>query len=70
MDNLTKLLVDLGRDAELEARYRSDRDDVIAEYGLSDEAAEALKKGDLDALRKLSGLDELRLTNSTVKAYR
>ncbi len=70
MDNLTKLLVDLGGDAELEGRYRSDPDAVIAEYGLSDEAAAALKKGDLDALRKLSGLNELRMTNSTVKAYR
>lgn len=70
MDNLTKLLVDLGGDAGLEARYRNDPDAVLAEYELSDEAAAAMKKGDLEALRKLSGLDELRLTNSTVKAYR
>ena len=34
MDNLTKLLVDLGGDAELEARYQSDPDAVLAEYEL------------------------------------
>lgn len=69
MDNLKKLLLDLGQDAALERAYENDPDAVIAKYGLDDAAAAALKAGDLDTLRKLSGLDELHLTNSTIKAY-
>ena len=70
MENLKKLMFDLGQDAELEKRYGSERDAVIAEYKLSDEAAAALKNEDLDAIRKLSGLTDVHLINSTIKAYR
>lgn len=70
MDNLKNLLFDLGADAELAKRFERDPDSVFADYAIDDEAVRAIGDGDLDTLRALSGLEELHLTNSTVKAYR
>lgn len=70
MENLKKLLQDLGQDAELEKAFEKDPDAVIGQYKLSDDAAAALKRGDVDAVRELSGLDDVHMINSTIKAYR
>jgi len=69
VENLKKLLLDLGQDAELTSEYEKNPDDVIARYKLDDEAAKALKSVDLDKLRELSGLEDLRTTHSTVQSY-
>lgn len=70
MDNLKKLLFELGADAELAKAFEQDPDAVLETYSIDDEAAQAIRSGDLEALRKLSGIEELHLTNSTIKAYR
>lgn len=70
MENLRKLLFDLGADAELARSFEQNPDEVLVEYSIDGAAAKAIKSADLEALRKLSGLDELHLTNTTIKAYR
>lgn len=69
MDALKQLLKDLGSDAGLSAEYEKDPDGVMQKRGLSDEAREAMKHRDLDAVRRLSGLGEVHLTNSSVKSH-
>ncbi|MDX1625339.1 MAG: hypothetical protein R3323_02390 [Wenzhouxiangellaceae bacterium] len=70
MEQLKGLLLDLGRDAELAARFEEDPDAVLDEYGIPAHATEAVKRGDVDALKALTGLADLHLTNSTIKAYK
>lgn len=69
MSDLVRLLKDLGQDAKLAEAYEKDPDAVLEKYDLSKEEIEALKTGDLDKLRNTTGLDELHLTNSTVKSH-
>ncbi|MCA1777800.1 MAG: hypothetical protein LC637_00020 [Xanthomonadaceae bacterium] len=69
MSELVKLLNDLGRDAPLAEAYAKDPDPVLANYGLSDAEIKAMKSCELDQIRKISGLDELHMTNSTIKSY-
>jgi Trk K+ transport system NAD-binding subunit len=69
MSELVRLLLDLGRDADLAEAWARDPDEVLQDYELDEEVIEALKAGDVDALKAASGLDDVRLTNTTVKAY-
>lgn len=69
MSVLINLLNDLGKDAELAAEFEQDPDGIGRRYGLNDEELRALTSGDVDAVRKLSGLDNLKRTNSTIKPY-
>lgn len=69
MSNIVTLLKQLGEDAQLAERFQTDPDAVAAEFGLNEEETAALKSGDLDTVRELSGLDKLEVTHSTVKAY-
>ncbi|MGE0484445.1 MAG: aromatic ring-opening dioxygenase subunit LigA [Gammaproteobacteria bacterium] len=47
---LQKFLYTLNRDERAQARYRDDVDDLIAEYNLTDEEAQALRAGDIGLL--------------------
>ena len=67
MSELVRLLRDLGQNAELAQAYENDPDAVLEQYDLTDAEIEALKSGDLDKLRELSGLDDMHITKSTVK---
>ncbi|MCA1779670.1 MAG: hypothetical protein LC637_09870 [Xanthomonadaceae bacterium] len=69
MENLRKLLLDLGQDAQLASEYEKAPDDVIARYKIDAEAAKALRSINLEKLRELSGLETLRTTHSSVQAY-
>lgn len=70
MENLKKLLSDLGENAALEKRYASDREAIFKEYQLSEDAADAMRREDLDRVRELAGLENVHLINSTIKSYR
>ena len=67
MAGLVELLKDLGSDATLEQRYVDDPEAVLQQYDLTPEEREALRNVDVDALRKLSGLDDIGPTHSVVK---
>jgi len=69
MQALKQFLIDLGADAALAAEYERDPDAVMQARGLSDEERAALRQGDIDAVRRLSGLREVHLTNSTIKSH-
>lgn len=69
MKELKRLLKDLGSDAALAAEYEKDPDGVMKRRELPEEAREAMKRNDVDAVRRLSGLREVHLTNSTIRAH-
>lgn len=69
MDALKQLLKELGSDAKLAAEYEHDPDSVMKARGLPDDAVQAMKAKDVDTVRKLSGLAECHLSNSTIKCH-
>lgn len=69
MEELQRLLKDLGSDAELAAEYERDPEGVMKSRGLSAEAIDAMKRKDVDAVRRLSGLKDVHLTNSTIHSH-
>lgn len=69
MPSLVDLLKDLGRDAALAEEYRKDPDAVLARYELSEEERQAVKNGDADAIKRLSGLSDVHTTHGTVQSY-
>jgi hypothetical protein len=68
MSKLRQLLVDLGKDASVHDAYVADPKKVMADYGLTAEEVDAMLSKDLDAVKRLSGMDNLK-TNSTVSAH-
>lgn len=69
MSDLTRLLERLGKDATLEGDYQKDPKSVLDQYELTEEERKAMLDRDVDAVRKLSGLESVRMTNSTIKAH-
>lgn len=70
MSKLVNLLKDLGGDAALSGQYADNPDAVMDKYGLSADERNALKAGDLDQIKSMSGLQDVRMTtNSTIKSY-
>jgi len=69
MDALKQLLKELGSDAKLAAEYEKDPGGVMKTRGLSDEARDAMERKDVDAVRRMTGLGEVHLSNSTVKSH-
>ncbi len=47
---LQKFLYQLNRDESAQARYKSDLEDLLAEYDLTEEEANALREGDIGLL--------------------
>ena len=69
MAKLADFLRRLGRDSEFEGKYEDDPEGFMKEWGLTDEEREAVRSGDVDRIRKLSGLSDLHKTQSTIKSY-
>lgn len=69
MSRLNRLFQALGEDARLEREFEQDADGVMFRYDLGDEEKAALREGDVDRLRAMSGVATLSLGNSTVKSY-
>lgn len=69
MSSLVDLLKALGRDAALAEEYRKDPDAVLDRYDLSDEERRAVKEGDVDAVKRLSGLSDVHTTHGTIHSY-
>lgn len=68
MSRLRELLVELGKDAKVHDAYVADPKSVMAEYGLTGEEVDAMLAKDLDAIRRLSGIDELQ-SNGVISAH-
>jgi len=69
MEELKQLLKDLGSDATLAAEYEKDPDAVMMHRGIDEEARKAMKEKDTDAVRRLAGLRDVHLTNSTITTH-
>ncbi|WP_456404790.1 hypothetical protein [Thiolapillus sp.] len=69
MSKLAELLKRLGAEAKLAEAYEKNPLEVMEEAGLSKEEMELLKEGDLEKLRKATGLDSCQKINSNIKAY-
>lgn len=69
MSKLVELLQKLGADAELAKAYEENPEAVMKEAGLSEDEMEVLKSGDLERIKRETGLKELERTNVVIKAY-
>lgn len=68
MSKLTELLQDLGGDSTLAAAYENDPESVMQRYQLSQEEVQAMLAKDVEKLKRLSGLDNLK-SNGNVQSY-
>jgi len=68
MTGLKQLLIDLAEDAELQNEYESAPETVMQRYQLSDEEVSAMLAKDIEALKELSGLEDLK-SNGHVQAH-
>lgn len=69
MSTLNKLIHDLGNDAKLEEDYRKDPQSVMDRYNLDPEEIEALRTENLEQIRSICGLQNIHLSNGTVRSY-
>jgi hypothetical protein len=69
MATLNDLLNDLGTNAELAASWEKDPEGVMKHYTLSDDERRAMIQGDIEELKRASGLTSLRMTNGTVRSH-
>jgi predicted DNA-binding protein (UPF0251 family) len=69
LPNLADLLKKLGEDAALEESYRKDPEAVMDQFDLGDEEREALRSGDIEKLKRMTGLSVMSISNGTVTSY-
>ena len=68
MAGLRQLLIDLGKDGDLDAKYKEDPKAVMKRYELEDREVLAMLNKDVEAVKKLSGLEEVH-SNGSIKAH-
>lgn len=69
MSKLVDFLQNMGRDAALRDEFEKDPDGVMSRFELSDEEKEAVRNGDVDAVKQLSGLANVQMTNTIITSY-
>ncbi len=57
MSKLVDFLDALGSDADFRERYKADPETVMIDFGLDEAERSAILDADIDAVKKLSGLD-------------
>ncbi len=60
MSSLAQLLKNLGSDPQLAESYQRDPEGTMKTAGLNDEEIQAMLNKDLEKLKELSGLDNLK----------
>jgi hypothetical protein len=68
MAGLRQLLVDLGKSASLHDEYVEGPEAVMAKYKLSQKEIDAMLAKDIEEVKRLSGMDNLK-SNSTISAH-
>ena len=68
MSRLPELLKDLAADAEIHEAYLKDPHAVMDKYDCTEEEKKAMLAKDVDTLKRLTGMDNLK-TNGTVSAH-
>jgi len=69
MSNLVDFLQQMGRDAGLADEFERDHEAVMSRFDLSDEEKQAVRDGDMEAIKRMSGLENVRRTDKSVTAY-
>jgi hypothetical protein len=68
MSRLAELLNDLGQKADVQKAYTENPETVMNEYGLSKDEIGAMLAKDVEKLKQLSGLENLK-ANGSVSAH-
>lgn len=68
MSKLKELLVELGKSPELQDEYETDPEGLMRRYGLAPDEIQAMLDKDLDRLKALTGLDNLK-SNGNIHPY-
>lgn len=68
MSALANLLKNLGSDPDLVEQYKQDARGTMERAGLNDEEIQAMLDKDLEKLKQLSGLENLR-SNGVIDTY-
>jgi hypothetical protein len=68
MSRLPELLKELGKHADEYEAYIKDPHGVMDRYGCTDEEKKAMIAKDIEAVKRLSGMDNL-VSNQTIKAH-
>lgn len=68
MSRLTELLKELGKHADTYEAYLKDPHAVMDQYGCTEEEKKAMLAQDVETLKRLTGLENLK-TNSSVSAH-
>lgn len=68
MSRLKELLIDLGKDADLQDEYEREPEKVMQRYECTDEEIRAMLAKDLEAVKRFSGLENLK-SNGNIQAY-
>ena len=61
------LLVQVGADAAVAEAYKADPEAVMAQFKLTESAKEAMRNG---AYGTLKSIDDIKMTDSVIKAYK
>jgi hypothetical protein len=69
LSNLANLLKQLGEDASLEESYRKDPEAVMDRFKLGEEEREALRSGDIEKLKRMTGLSVMSISNGSISSY-
>lgn len=68
MSRLSELLKELGQKADVQKAYTENPETVMKEYGLTQDEIRAMLAKDVEALKRMSGLENLK-TNGSVSAH-
>ncbi|HMB38756.1 MAG TPA: hypothetical protein VKO85_06730 [Wenzhouxiangellaceae bacterium] len=68
MTELKQLLIDLAKDPELQDQYEAAPKETMQRYKLSEEEIKAMLDKDIETVKRLSGLDELK-SNGHIQAH-
>ena len=70
MSNIVKLLSDLGCNAELQSEYQTNAEQVMDQFGLSEEEKDAMRCGDVDKVKSLTNQESIKMFDSIIKSYK
>lgn len=68
MSNLRELLIELGKSPQLQDEYETDPEGLMRRYRLAPDEIQAMLDKDVERLKKLSGLDNLK-SNGNIHPY-
>jgi len=69
MNKLLQMLRDIGSDANTHQQFEADQEALMNRYGLDEQEKNAVRACDIDAIKKLTGASDVRLTKTSIDLY-